>query len=108
MTAVTAVTAVTPARPVASQLATPPLTVIGNRDGLRQTVIDLMQLVREIQVGMDVDGDGVPDLDASRIYYAGQSFGGIYGVMFLGVEPDIQAGVPNVPGGSITEVASSA
>jgi len=85
--------------------AAPPLTVIGNRDGLRQTVIDLMQLVREIQVGMDVDGDGVPDLDASRIYYAGQSFGGIYGVMFLGVEPDIQAGVPNVPGGSITEVA---
>jgi hypothetical protein len=25
--------------------------------------------------------------------------------MLLGVEPNIQAGVPNVPGGSITEVA---
>src|SRR5207253_6223449 len=64
--------------------AAPPRNVLGNRDGLRQTVIDIAQLVREIQVGMDVDGDGVPDLDASRIYYAGQSFGGIYGTMLLG------------------------
>jgi hypothetical protein len=65
----------------------------------------LMQLVREVEVGMDVDGDGVADLNAQRIYYSGQSFGGIYGTMFLGVEPNVQAGVPNVPGGSITEVA---
>ncbi|RQP25057.1 Ig-like domain-containing protein [Piscinibacter terrae] len=85
--------------------AAAPRTVAGNRDGLRQTVVDIMQLVREVQVGVDVDGDGVADLDASRIYYAGQSFGGIYGTMLLGVEPDIQAGVPNVAGGSITEVA---
>jgi hypothetical protein len=85
--------------------AAAPRTVVGNRDGLRQTVADIMQLVREVQVGVDVDGDGTADLDASRIYYTGQSFGGIYGTILLGVEPDIQAGVPNVPGGSITEVA---
>jgi hypothetical protein len=85
--------------------AAPPRVAIGNRDGLRQTVVDLMQLVREIQVGVDIDGDGSADLDASRIYYAGQSFGGIYGTMFIGVEPALKAGVPNVPGGSITEVA---
>jgi hypothetical protein len=64
-----------------------------------------MQLVREIQVGVDVDGDGSADLDKDRIYYAGQSFGGIYGTIFMGVEGAIKAGVPNVPGGSITEVA---
>jgi hypothetical protein len=85
--------------------AAAPRSAISSRDGLRQTVIDLMQLVREVEVGMDVDGDGQPDLDARRIYYAGQSFGGIYGTIFLGVEPNIKAGVPNVPGGSITEVA---
>ena len=85
--------------------AAAPRTIISSRDGLRQTVIDLMQLVRQVEVGMDVDGDGLADLDARRIYYAGQSFGGIYGTMLLGVEPNIQAGVPNVPGGSITEVA---
>jgi hypothetical protein len=85
--------------------AAPPNNIIGSRDGLRQTVIDLMQLVRQVEVGIDIDGDGSADLNAQRIYYAGQSFGGIYGTKLLGVEPNIQAGVPNVPGGSITEVA---
>jgi hypothetical protein len=81
------------------------LTIVSSRDGLRQPVVDLMQLVRQIQVGVDVEGDGSVDLDRNRIYYAGQSFGGIYGTIFLGVERDVKAGVPNVPGGSITEVA---
>lgn len=85
--------------------AAAPRTVIGNRDGLRQTVVDLMQLVRQIQAGIDIDGDGSVDLDRERIYYAGQSFGGIYGTIFLGVESEVRAGVPNVAGGSIAEVA---
>ena len=85
--------------------AAAPATIVGSRDGLRQTVIDLMQLVRQIEVGVDVDGDGHRDLDKDRIYYAGQSFGGIYGTIFLGVEDGLKAGVPNVPGGSISEVA---
>jgi Bacterial Ig-like domain len=79
--------------------------LIGNRDGLRQTTIDLMQLVKEIEAGIDVDGDGSADLSTSRIYYAGQSFGGIYGTQFLGLEPDLRAGVPNVAGGPIIEIA---
>ena len=79
--------------------------IISSRDGLRQTVVDIMQLVRQIEVGVDVEGDGSVDLDKNRIYYSGQSFGGIYGTILLGVEGSIKAGVPNVPGGSITEVA---
>jgi hypothetical protein len=78
--------------------------IVSSRDGLRQTVVDLMQLVRQVEAGMDVDGDGSVDLDAQRIYYSGQSFGGIYGTIFLGVEPSIKAGVPNVAGGSIIEI----
>lgn len=85
--------------------AAAPATIVGSRDGLRQTVIDLMQLVRQIEVGVDVDGDGQADLDKHRIYYAGQPFGGIYATIFLGVKDGLEAGVPNVPGGSITEVA---
>ena len=77
---------------------------IGSRDALQQTTADLMQVVRAIQGGIDADGDGLPDLDANRIYYAGQSFGGIYGAIFLGIEPDVKAGVPNVPGGSIIDI----
>ncbi|HXF47777.1 MAG TPA: Ig-like domain-containing protein, partial [Burkholderiaceae bacterium] len=38
--------------------AAPPATIVGSSDGLRQTAIDLMQLVRQIEVGIDVDGDG--------------------------------------------------
>jgi hypothetical protein len=85
--------------------AAPPFGAIGSRDGLRQTVIDLMQLVRQVEVGVDIDGDGAADLNPQRIYFAGQSFGGIYGTILLGVEPNIKAGVPNVAGGSIVEVA---
>ncbi len=85
--------------------AAAPYTVLGSRDGLRQTAVDLMQLISVVDNGMDVDGDGRADLDRERIYYTGQSFGGIYGTILLGVEPRIKAGVPNVPGGSITEVA---
>lgn len=86
--------------------AVPPREIISNRDGLRQTVVDIMQLARVIETGgVDVDGDGLPDLDGSRIYYFGQSFGGIYGTILLGVESSLRAGVPNVGGGPIVEVA---
>jgi hypothetical protein len=85
--------------------ALPPDTIVSSTDGLNQTVVDLMQLVREIQVGIDVDGDGHADLDASRISYFGQSFGGIYGTEFMGDEPAVRTGVLNVPGGPIIEIA---
>jgi dienelactone hydrolase len=81
-----------------------PFADIGSRDALQETVADLMQLVRAIQGAIDVNGDGLQDLDPNRIYYSGQSFGGIYGTMFLGIEPDVRAGVPNVPGGPITDI----
>ena len=85
--------------------AAPPRALIGNRDALRQTTIDLMQLVKVLEGGVDVDSDGATDLSTSRVYYAGQSFGGIYGTQLLALEPDIRAGVPNVPGGPIIEIA---
>jgi hypothetical protein len=53
---------------------------------------------------MDVDGDGVPDLDASRVFYLGQSFGGMHGTTFLAVEPAVRLGVLNVAGAPIVDV----
>jgi hypothetical protein len=85
--------------------AAAPQTLIGNRDGLRQTVVDIMQLVRQLQAGVDVDGDGASDLSSSRLYFGGQSFGGIYGTPLLGIEPALRAGLVNVPGGPIIEIA---
>ena len=81
----------------------PPRTVIFFADGIRQTVADLMQLVRVIEVGVDVDGDGSPDLDPTRIYYFGWSLGGNYGTVFLSVEPSVRAGALTVAGGPIPE-----
>jgi hypothetical protein len=84
--------------------ALPPRLLVGSSDALRQTSVDLMQLVRQIQDGVDVDGDGAPDLDSGRVYYFGQSFGAIYGTIFLGVEPGVRVGVPNVGGGPIIDI----
>jgi len=72
---------------------------IARRDVLRQAAADLMALVRVIEAGMDVDGDGIPDLDASRIYYQGWSFGAGYGVLFAAVEPNVRVIGLNAGGG---------
>jgi hypothetical protein len=88
-----------------STRAPSPLALIGSRDGLRQTTADLMQLVRAIRRGVDVDGDGRVDLDRERIYYFGQSFGGIYGTLLMAIDPLVRVGVLNVPGGPIVEIA---
>ncbi len=79
--------------------ATAPRRLLGLGDSQRQTVVDWMRLVRVIQAGMDVDGDGAADLDPSRISYVGVSFGGGLGPQLLAIEPRVRAGVFNVPGG---------
>jgi Bacterial virulence factor lipase N-terminal len=75
-----------------------PRQITGQRDAIRQTVVDLMQLVREIQVGVDADGDSSPDLDSSRMSYFGWSFGGGIGVAFLAIEPNVGLAALNNPG----------
>jgi dienelactone hydrolase len=91
-----------------STLNSGPLAIVASRDGLRQTTADLMQLVRALRRGVDVDGDGQPDLDGERVHYVGQSFGGIYGTLLLAVDPLVPLGVLNVPGAPIVEVARQA
>ena len=82
--------------------AASPQMIIDDRDGFRQTVADLLQLVRVIQAGVDVDGDGYADLDASHIYYFGHSIGSMYGALFLAVEPSVRSGVLTGVGGPRT------
>src|SRR3989475_611223 len=79
--------------------AVAPRAIIGNRDGMRQTVADLMQSRRVIQTG------GLPGLSGSHTNYTRQSFCSIYGVKFLALEDSVRAGVANVPGGPIIEIA---
>jgi Bacterial virulence factor lipase N-terminal len=85
-------------------------SLITARDGIQQTVVDLMQLVRVIEVGMDVpsavDGVSSSHLDPTHISYFGWSQGANIGAPFLAVEPDVRAGVITNPGyGYINEAA---
>src|SRR5262249_14478482 len=79
------------------QLAAAPRSVLGETDALRQTAADLMQLVRVIQAGMDVDGNGSPDLDPSRVTYLGFSLGASLGTILFAVEPNVRAAALNNP-----------
>jgi uncharacterized protein (TIGR03437 family) len=74
------------------------------RDCLRQTALDLMQLVRLIRRGLDLDGDGAVDLDPDRVYYGGQSLGALYGTILTSVEPSIRSAALNVGGGSVVNI----
>jgi hypothetical protein len=79
--------------PREGETAATPNTIIDARDAYQQTTADWMQLVRVIQAGMDVDGDGARDLDPSRISYFGNSAGGNLGPLLLAVEPAVRTGV---------------
>jgi hypothetical protein len=73
-------------------------TIQGTSDFFLERVAENMQLVREIQVGIDVDGDGTTDLDPSRIYYYGSSGGGHLGTELLAIDPSIHVAVLVNPG----------
>ncbi len=77
----------------------------GVRDCLRQTAIDIMQLVRMLKTGVDIDGDGTVDFDPNRIYYVGQSLGALYGTLLTGLDPDLPVAVLNAGGGSVIDIA---
>jgi hypothetical protein len=78
---------------------------VADRDGLTQTVADVMSLVRAVGHGLDLNGDGRSVLRESGVSYYGQSFGGIYGVMLGGVDPRVHMLALNVSGGPISEIA---
>src|SRR5262245_4727097 len=73
--------------------AAAPHGIIGEGDAYRQTAADWMQLLRVIQNGMDVDGDGFQDLNPAQVSYFGNSWGANLGSMLLAVEPDVRSGV---------------
>lgn len=80
-------------------------SLLTSRDNLRQAQIDLSTLALNIPQ-MDINGDGVADLDGSNINFAGLSLGAMVGTPFLAVEPTVGNGVLSVPGGGIANLLS--
>jgi hypothetical protein len=78
------------------------------RDQMRQSVMDLSQVVRAIQGGVDLSPmvQGAT-LDASKIAYLGESFGGVLGSLFSSVEPDVRFFYIDVPGGGVMEYVAT-
>lgn len=83
------------------------------RDSFRQTVLDECSLVRMIESpALDLSalapalGGTTPKLDASHIYWSGQSLGGMMGSITTAVEPDLRASAVDVPGGAFVGLIS--
>jgi hypothetical protein len=87
------------------EAAAPRTWTISLRDAHRQTVIDLLQLVRVIEVGMDVDGDSATDIDPARIYFQGSSAGPMMGVSLTALDSSIAAAAFSTAPGLVPEHA---
>lgn len=100
--------------------------VFHTRDNVRQTMVDVMQIVRTLRafdgthqwafdpadegtpgLAGDFDGDGVVDVGgAASISVLGGSLGGINGSVAAGVEPGLDSVVAIVPGGVLGEIGT--
>ena len=90
--------------PIASGAAFLEIEHIANtKDHFDQAVLDLGSLERALRKGDWTAALGRP-VDTSRIYYAGQSLGGILGATFLAGAPDIKRAVLNVPGADLVDM----
>jgi hypothetical protein len=73
-------------------------SMLTSRDNARQAQADLSVLAVTLP-GIDIDGDSLPDLDASNVAYAGISLGSFLGTAFAAVEPMVTRAFLSVPTG---------
>ncbi|MEE4639968.1 MAG: hypothetical protein V2J42_14635 [Wenzhouxiangella sp.] len=78
-------------------------SLLTSRDNLRQAQVDLSSLAINVPF-IDLDGDGLGDMDGSNINFVGLSLGAMAGSVFLAVEPTVNNGVLSVPGGGIANL----
>lgn len=74
------------------------------RDNFRQSAWDKLQVLRAIELGLDVDGDGAVDLDAERLVYAGVSLGAIMAPELLALSDAPVAAWTAVGGARLTQI----
>jgi dienelactone hydrolase len=71
--------------------------IANTRDHFIQAVLDLSELSRSLRMADWEPVTGVP-LESQRVFYAGQSLGGIIGATFVALSPEVERAVLNVPG----------
>ena len=72
------------------------------RDHARQAVADLFHLIRTVPL-MDLDSNGVPDLDGNRIHFLGVSLGAIFGTPFVGLNTEFSTATLSSAGGPFSD-----
>jgi hypothetical protein len=82
-------------------LSTITVDTLALRGNFNQTAVDRLQLIELIRDDPDVDGDGEPDLDVTRLAYWGISLGGMMGPSLLALTDDIGAAILSVGGGGL-------
>ena len=72
------------------------------RDHGRQAVSDLFHLIRTAPV-LDLDGDGLPDLDGDRIHFHGVSLGAIFSTPFIALNTEFSTATLSSAGGPYSQ-----
>lgn len=78
-------------------------SLLTSRDNNRQSIADLSTLAVSAPF-IDLNGDGITDIDGSQVLFSSQSLGSIVGIPFLAVEPTVNVGALSVPGGGIANL----
>jgi pimeloyl-ACP methyl ester carboxylesterase len=74
-----------------------------SRDNLRQATADVIALMRSIPA-MDIDGDGQPDFDGSRIHIIGMSLGAMVVTNVLAFDDTAVTASLGMPGGVLSDL----
>lgn len=70
-------------------------------DRMRQALVDMSAVRRSLRLGDWAKLTGGIELERQRVYYTGQSLGGILGAVFVAVTDDVERAVLNVPGADL-------
>jgi hypothetical protein len=76
------------------------MSLLTTRDNARQAEIDLSVLAVSLPF-IDLDGDTLPDLDASTVQFVGISMGALAGTPFVALEPMVNNAFLSVPMGGV-------
>ncbi|NMB75543.1 MAG: hypothetical protein GYA21_10495 [Myxococcales bacterium] len=77
--------------------------LFATRDNLRQTVADLMQLVRVLKNCTEDTCAGLA-IDPNRIFFLGVSLGSVTGAVFTALSPDVRRAVLNAPAAGLAQL----
>ncbi|HKX99394.1 MAG TPA: hypothetical protein VJL86_06725 [Steroidobacteraceae bacterium] len=78
-------------------------SLLTTRDNLRQSALDIIQLVTALPA-LDLDGDTVPDIDGTRIHFAGLSLGAMVGTVANATPIPTLSAYLNAPGGGLASL----